>query len=397
MESNSKLRAKEAEKEYRRMSRSFSFFRFLLKYPVCRFFRFSYDPLPDIPGPFLLVSNHTTEFDPIFLSIAAGKPLRFVANEHIMRKGFGTRFLTAFFHPIVHRKGRDGLRSAAEILRSLRRGENVMLFPEGNRTFNGVTMELMPATAKLAVKSGAALVTYRLKGGFLTQPRFSTSIRRGFVRAELVRIYTPEELSEMSGEAVASAMEEDLYEDAYRTQETEPQEFSGKRLAEGLESTIFSCPVCGGFRCLNGKDRILSCGCGFLAEYRKDGLLHAGEQSFTLYELDRLQREALLRKSENAGDAEALFRDPVSVRYISEDHSVRKEEWLNLSGAKDGLTIGDRHFPWKEVRSLSVYSRNSVTLFLGDSWEHLDIHGDTGFNALGYLYLYQMQNKTTGE
>lgn len=359
-------------------------------------FHYTFDSLSeqDIPEPFLLVSNHTTEFDPIFIGLAAKKPLRFVVSEHIMRKGFGTWFLTTFFDPIVHRKGKDGAKTVMTILKTLRNGENVMLFPEGNRTFNGVTMEFSPATGKMARASGAALVTYRLEGGFFTQPRFSLKRRKGYVRGHLIHVYRPEELKAMTPDGVNRHITEDLYENAYETAKTHPAEFTGKNLAEGIESTLYRCSECGAFGTLHGTGNRIICTCGYEAVYRTDGMIERNGKTTTLFELDRLQTEALKTKL-SEDNPEPVFRDAVTIRKIGDDHRVTDEKQTEISAGRMGFSVAKTVYPWDEVKGLTVYSRNFMTVFLGEEERHLDIRGDIGFNALGYYELYQLVKEET--
>ena len=60
-------------------------------------FNYTYDDLSEIEGPYLLLANHNMELDPSSIGVAVKNQLYFVASEHIMRKGFGTWFLTTFF------------------------------------------------------------------------------------------------------------------------------------------------------------------------------------------------------------------------------------------------------------------------------------------------------------
>ena len=81
-------------------------------------FNYTFDSLKDIEGPYLLLANHNLELDPAIVGVAAGKHLYFVASEHIMRKGFGTWALMTFFKPIIHQKGKQGMNTIKEMLKT---------------------------------------------------------------------------------------------------------------------------------------------------------------------------------------------------------------------------------------------------------------------------------------
>ena len=238
-EKQRKKQERATRREMRRYRRAFAFFRFVLKPFLRRKFGYRYDDLSKIEGPYLLLANHNTEFDPMFVGLATKKQLFFVASEHIMRKGFGTWFLTRYFHPIIHRKGKDGAKSVFSILKTLRSGSSVALFAEGNRSFDGVTGPIAEATGKMAKAAGVPVVTFRFEGGFLTQPRFSTNVRKGRMYGRLVHVYTKEELAAMSEADINKAIAADLHEDAYEAQARERIAYKGKKkkYAYGLEST----------------------------------------------------------------------------------------------------------------------------------------------------------------
>ena len=202
-------------------------------------FNYEYDSLKDVEGPFLILANHNLELDALLIGDAIGKHTYFVASEHLMRKGLATKLMMHFLKPIIHMKGRQGAKTVKQMLRTLQEGQRVCIFPEGNRSFNGVTMEMQASIAKVAKKAKVKLITYRVEGGYLTQPRWGTTLRRGKIKGRLIHIYEPEQMAQMTDEEINEAIGRDLHEDAYETQKRERIRFKGNQLALGLESTIF--------------------------------------------------------------------------------------------------------------------------------------------------------------
>ena len=275
-------------------------------------FNYEYDRLKEIEGPFLLLANHNMELDPVLVGEAVENQIYFVASEHLMRKGFVTKLLMYFIKPIIHMKGRQGAKTVKQMLRALQEGHRVCIFPEGNRSFNGVTMDMETSIAKVAKKSKAKLVTFRIEGGYLTQPRWSTTTRRGKTRGRLINVYTPEQLAEMSDGQISEAIITDLYEDAYETQERERIRFKGKDLALGIESTLFVCPICGEIGKLHSKEDRFYCDCGFSSVYDEYGYLTDAEgKTYTLTELDLMQQQALKDRLGNWKEEHPLFKDAV--------------------------------------------------------------------------------------
>ena len=357
-------------------------------------FRYSYDPIPDVKGPYLLLANHNTDFDPLFIGLACPTQMYFVATEKILRMGFLSALVMALFRPIIHYKGKTGISSVKEILQKLKEGKNVALFPEGNRSFNGLTGSFVPATGKMAKRSGAALITYRLHGGYFTSPRWGVGLRRGRMRGELARVYTPDDLKNMSEKEINEAIRKDLHIDAYAEQERDPIPYEGTDLALGLESTLFACPKCGKISALRSTGNMISCTvCDFSAEYDVYGYLKDKDgRKYTITELDDRQRK-LIKELAALPPEELLFRDSVTAETIGNSHEVTEKETLEIRAYSDRLEIGERSLPYESITGMAINQRNLLILHCADG-SHLELSGPISFSALKYLYLYQSTGNT---
>lgn len=356
-------------------------------------FAYTYDSLKDVEGPYLLLPNHNLELDPMIVGVAAYNHLYFVASEHLSRKGFVTKLLNYFLKPIYHQKGRAGAHTVKEILKTLRSGTSVCLFPEGNRSWNGQTTTIPTATGKMARKSGVKLVTYRFEGHYLTQPRWATTLRRGRLRGRLVNVYTPEQLQAMTDEQVNQAIVRDLWEDAYETQSREPVAFKGKHLALGMDAALFACPACRKIGTLSTNDTSIFCSCGFKADYDVYGYLTDRDgQKHTITQLDRKQKELLAEMLRQPTD-EPLFSDTVKLQEIDDDHQLVGEDTGSLTATGTRLFCCGRSFPFDDILGMSIYSRNVLVLHTLSDGKHYEVRGDMHFSALKYLYLYELIRK----
>lgn len=355
-------------------------------------FNYEYEDLSKIEGPYLLLANHNLELDPALVGVAAKNHLYFVASEHILRKGIGTWLLMTFFKPIIHKKGKQGMNTIKEMLKTLNEGHSVCIFPEGNRSFNGLTGEILPSIGKVARRSGAKLVTYRIEGGYFAQPRWSTTLRKGKIRGRLIKVYSAEELKSMTDEQVGTAICDDLHEDAYETQSRERVAFKGKNLALGMESTLFACPVCKQLNCIHSDAVSLYCDCGFRAIYDEYGdLTEENGRKYTITELDDLQKKILQEMFEEycqRNEQGPFLADNVTVHKIDEKHVLLGTEIGTIEAYSDRLEICGRKIPFSDVNGMAIYSRNSMILHIKDLEGHIELKSDQTFNALKYLYLY---------
>ena len=374
-------------------------------------YNFTYESLRDIEPPFLLLANHVTNPDPVFVGIALGHQGYYVATENLLHKGFITRLLMRYFCPIIHQKGKLGLRSAKEIQQALKEGAVVILFPEGSRTFNGLSLPIPPVTAKMARKAGK-VVCVRFQGGYLTQPRWSTTVRKGRLHLAKTLVLDAEQMKPMSDAELQEAIVAALSEDAYARQEEiaaaegAPVAFRGPHLALGMESTFFMCPDCGRIGTLVSDDAGVHCtaeACGFAATYLPTGYLEGGRFA-TMTEWDlwqHAQLDARIAAAKAAGEGAEpvqLFADDVIVDRYNESHELIASVPGQLSvfsgsepfatfAPKDGeparITPGD-------IEGMALFVRNTLIAHVGKPAQHYEVRGadDLRFNAVKYSYAF---------
>lgn len=89
-------------------------------------------PRPPLPenGPVLLVSDHSSYNDPMVLAATAGRPIIFLTAREVYESP-SIKWLckSGFFIPV--NRGTHDVGAVRAMLRALRRGEVVALFPEG--------------------------------------------------------------------------------------------------------------------------------------------------------------------------------------------------------------------------------------------------------------------------
>lgn len=344
--------------------------------------------------PYIVLSNHNMELDPALVAMAFPEHMYFVASEHILRKGLGGWFLMYFLKPIIRMKGKVEVKTVAEILRTARAGHNICIFAEGARSFNGLTCNILPSTGKLVKRSGSALITYRMEGGYFTQPRWSTTLRKGKMQGVVAAIYSPEDLKAMTEEEVNAMIVRDLFEDAYATQAKNPIPYKGKKLALGMESTLFRCPKCMGTGTLKSDNTSIKCSCGAHFTYTTYGDLidEAGEKhtitEWDLWQQKMLRDDFLSWKEKN--HQEAIFTDEVTLYDIDENHEIRNTQKGTLTAYLDRIECSGHTFFYEEMLGFDIFSRNFMIMNYGKEAAHYEIKGDLMFNALKYLYLYKL-------
>jgi len=205
-------------------------------------------------GAYLLLANHTSTLDSVWVAHPIGRPAHFMASASLFRNPVVGRLLTAVgaFPKEVFVKD---AKSAAKVDELIANGQIVQIMPEGARTWEGQLMPVRKGIGRFAQKLGVPVVICRVETGHLWYPRWAVWPRWVPLRMEYTKPLTWPE----------TATVDDIWADIVE-QMTIPvsADFSGSRTfgfrtAEGLETLLWACPACftlggargegSGFRC----------------------------------------------------------------------------------------------------------------------------------------------------
>lgn len=151
---------------------------------LCKlFFHFEVKGRENIPksGGFVLVSNHSSFLDPIFLSISCPRVLNYMARDSLFRNPlFGWWLLDVGVFPVKRWSG--DLPAIRAAVRRLKAGRGLGLFPEGTRSPDGQIRDFSQGFALLADKAGVPMVPARVIGSYKAFGKGSRMIRPVKVR-----------------------------------------------------------------------------------------------------------------------------------------------------------------------------------------------------------------------
>lgn len=109
-------------------------------------------------GPFILVCNHASYFDPPLVGTAVRRRLiHFMAKEELFRNPFMNWFLR-YVNTFPVRRGRIDKQAIVESFRVLRNGGVLGIFPEGTRKQQGLLGKFHDGFAAIAVKAGVPVL-----------------------------------------------------------------------------------------------------------------------------------------------------------------------------------------------------------------------------------------------
>ena len=359
----------------------------LLRFPVSIFLRikfgYRFKFAKNLPENYIVLSNHATDFDPLFVGVSFRRQMYFVASEHISRWKVAYKFLKYGFEPIIRYKGAIAASTVMDVLRKVKKGASVCIFAEGVRTWNGVTSPILPSTAQLIKAARCGLVTYKIEGGYFTSPAWSEKgTRRGHVKGAPVAIYTKEQLAAMSDEEIYGIIKRDLYEDAYARQLESPKRYKGKQPAYRLENLLFLCPECRANGSITTyKDRVTCSACGHSFIYNPYGMLE-GTRFTTVKELSDWQELEVAKDAEN-GISYTTAKARVSAIGKGTEQLIAEGE---LTMSADSLKCGDFEIALDSIPDVAIHGKHSLVFSGGDQYYELTPIDDD--NAMKFKLLF---------
>lgn len=356
------------EKTAKRYRRIYRFFRPALKLflRIVLNYRCRTERVPE--GPLFIVSNHTSVYDALFVAAAFKEPVYFVGGEHLWRMGKILRWFLDRYGAVIQRvKAATDASSASGILRALRDGKNVCLYPEGNTSFTGGMMPFHPTTARLIkAAKGATLVTFRVTGGYFSTPRWSSGRRRGYLSGAVTAVYPPETVDSLSTDEIESILMRDIAVDAYALQRENPRPYRGKRLAEYLETALYLCPRCMKIGLLHSRGDEFYCECGLHATLDAYGEFHGDDLPFrNPQEWDNWQ-EAQIKDLAGRYSAKPYFSDPDQTLWEQHpDHSERIISSGEMSMSSERFSLGKAIFGIKEITGMDLSLKDRLHFVAG--------------------------------
>lgn len=167
----------------------FKFVYYLVLLCLYPFYQYRFEGRENLPeGACVLCANHSTNSDAVFLVLANGKKgdYGFMAKEELFHVPV-LRHIIRWLHAFPVKRGMEGgdmhaIKTGFSILRS---GKKLLMFPEGTRVKNGVSVR-----SGKPVKPKVGAVLFAMRSGTPLVPVYISEGRKLF-RRNLVRIGTP--------------------------------------------------------------------------------------------------------------------------------------------------------------------------------------------------------------
>lgn len=149
---------------------------------------FGSENLPSARRGYILASNHVSYLDPPVLGAGIKRPVVFLAREKLFRFFFLGRLMRLL--GVLPIAGDTDFRAIRSVIRRLRRGDAVAIFPEGTRSWDGKpSMEGKNGVAFMAVAAKVPIIPCFVQGTEQAMGRGSVFIKPKKIRVFLDRPY----------------------------------------------------------------------------------------------------------------------------------------------------------------------------------------------------------------
>jgi predicted RNA-binding Zn-ribbon protein involved in translation (DUF1610 family) len=197
-------------------------------------------------GPYIVLANHKTMLDFLFVML----PLYPRRLNAVTAQKF---FLYRPLHKLLPMMGcipknmfDPDIRSVVGIKTILKRGDSVLLFPEGRCSANNEYVGISKATGKLLKKLGVPVISCYIEGVGVCAPHWRKGVRFGRTRVTYKNLFSEEALKSLSIDEINTAIGARLSGEEGVSPPDKPFHTSrARKLAEGLHYILYWCPKCG--------------------------------------------------------------------------------------------------------------------------------------------------------
>ena len=216
-------------------------------------------------GPYIFISNHASRLDIIFNGYYLKERLNIMVGYNEFYRSH-LRPLFDFVGCIPKRNFTPDFHAMREAVNIAKNGGSIGIFVEGMNSIGGMSQPVAPGTANFLKKMKLPVYYSVIRGGFLCQPKYNLTDRKGPVEVYFDQMFTTDELDKLSLEEIEDKLNLKLYNDDYAWNKVRGYEYKIKKgagIADGLENLLYYCPKCHSELTMETNGDIIKCNkCG---------------------------------------------------------------------------------------------------------------------------------------
>jgi 1-acyl-sn-glycerol-3-phosphate acyltransferase len=218
------------------------FMRYVAQMVFMLYFRGRVFNLRNVPpsGGVLLACNHQSFFDPIAAALPLHREGNFMARDTLFDNPLFGRLIDSL-NAFPVKRGAGDVGAVKEILRRLKDGKAVVVFPEATRTRDGSVGTINANSMALAKRAGAAIVPTLVDGAFEAWPRTALLPRPRMMYVTYAEPVSFEEVQAWPVEKITEIVAERLRATLDASRDKRRRAMGGGQTAAGRELHALLC------------------------------------------------------------------------------------------------------------------------------------------------------------
>lgn len=316
------------------------------------------------PVPFLVLGNHVTDWDGLYLNTYLKKFIYFLVHDEVFKYKYRKIIAYNILGQIKRGKTKNDIGPLRKMIELKQAGKCLGIFPEGDISYSGRSLEIRKSISKLCKILDMPIVLSRIDGATYQRPRWSYEIRKTPVTLTITDVISVEDVRNLSEEDFYDRIVKGISYNDNEYQKINLNRMKAKNPAERLEYVLFLCPDCNKTGSLKTKGKHIFCeNCGYKAEYNlynqfelisgKRHLLNIGEWddyqksrlegiiaenkktggeilSYGNFSYNRVLRGDFFYRPQSRG---TLSLNHERIKFVSDDNSIIEE--YNIKDIKD--------------------------------------------------------------
>lgn len=291
----------------------------------------------NIKGGCLIVSNHMCfdDFKLLQKIIFPRRSLYISSIDEFVGKEWLLRRLGCLPKKVHYRD----MALTRNIIRLLKKGNIVSIYPEATYSFAGVTNQIDQSLGKLAKMANVPVIVIHQYGNYLYSPRWNTLPKNKEVPliAVATKVVDEEEVKTLSDVEIQNRINEAFDYDEYKYQRENNIRIKSKTKAFNIHRILYRCPNCLNEKCIKGEGNTIICtSCNAKYEIDELSILKNinGETKFdSISDWYKWQRESV---KENIYNDNYNITFPVKIsRFLNSklgfDHNFAKGEAIQTN------------------------------------------------------------------
>jgi len=286
-----------------------------------------YDKFLEVKGdkipkaPFIFVANHANFLDPWIVCHLSKAPVAIMMNEDGFKASSFQRWYLKNIGAFPKKKGLSDISAMKKSIAAIKSNYSLMVFPEGQTSWDGETQPIYSGIEKMAQKMGVELVMCRIESNFIAHPWWADSDRKGQISV-FVKVLDKKFVKETNSDDLREIMINHIK--VSDVEKSHYKKFTGENIVSGMQNFIWLCPSCGELEKLEfigDKISCKKCGNDFLFNANL-WLVNPVGNIRNLHNWVNMQKIFVKNAIKNASNTDVLCEND-KVRLIQNDYGGR--------------------------------------------------------------------------